>query len=214
MSVNATFDEEEVCLLLAGDKAELARGLRLVDLEYRLKLSSWLRERFPGLTAEELVDCWAEALAAAFKTISTRGFDLSKPLRPFLCTILRRRAIDKIRRKTSNQDVLEQVGYALRDTQAGAGWRALSEAQRAEIQEKIRQAVAPLPQKQRIVMQAYVDGYPKTEEDTGELVQLVSERTGTLETRVAVTSSLREGMKKVRENLRRAKYGLGDNGEE
>ncbi|MDB5340069.1 MAG: hypothetical protein JWN70_5688 [Planctomycetaceae bacterium] len=214
MDVNTAFDEEEVCLLLAGTKAELARGLQLLDREYRRKLSYWLRQRFPGLTAEELADCWVEALAGAYRTISTRGYDLNKPLRPFVCTILRRRAIDKVRRTTSNKDVLEQVGYALRDTQAGAKWRALNEVQRGEIQDKVRQATASLPEKQRIVMQAYVEGFPKTEEDTAELIRLVSERTGKPETRVAVTSSLREGIKKVQERLHRSGYGLGDNGEE
>jgi DNA-directed RNA polymerase specialized sigma24 family protein len=214
MAIAETFDEEEVRLLLAGDEDELAHGLKLIDQEYRLKLSGWLRTRFPGLTSSELSDCWQDTLTAMHKTISKGGFDLDRSVLPFVCTILRRRAIDTVRRVQSAKNVLEQIGYALPDTQTAAKWRLLSEAQRPEVREAIRQATCRLPEKQRIVVQAYVDGYPKTEEDWGELVRMVSERTGQSETLVSVKGSLREGLKKVREHLCRNGYGLGGNGEE
>jgi DNA-directed RNA polymerase specialized sigma24 family protein len=214
MGVAAVFDEEEVRLLLAGSSEDLAKGLRLIDRQLRLKLSKWLRHRFPGLTSSELSECWSELLEGIYRSVRSGGFDVDKPLLPFVCTILRRRAIDKLRRNDDGPEVLEQIGYALRDTSVGAKWRMLNEAARGEVHEQIMAAIAPLPEKQRVVVQAYADGYPKTEEDVGELVRLVSERTRKPETVVAVKSSLREGLKKVRERLDRRGYGLADSGEE
>lgn len=207
------FDEEEARLLLDGSEEEVNQGLSLIDRHLRKGVAGWVRERFPGLSAEDLADVWAMTLAGIFELVRKGRFDCNKPLMPLICTIASARATDFTRRGTARDSVITAVGERLRDTRTGRQWQAFDQAERNEAMELIRAAIATLPRRQGEVFQAFVDHYPETDDRT-VLREKVSEATGREVTLVAARRALQEAFEKVRALLRRKGYDLEGRGEE
>lgn len=206
MEATKSFDEEEARLLLIGNASELNDGLERIRREYEERMMRWILRRFPGLDAPTAADVWAETLAAIWELVRDGKFDANKPLPPLLCAIGFRKATDRLRRRTTADAVLQAVGKDLTATNSGRTWRALDTPERQELQKLIRAEVAKLPPQQRVVFQAWLDGYPETKR-TSVLQEDVSKRTGRPETIASVKRPLEEALRKIREFLQRKGFG-------
>ena len=210
---DAVFDEDGIKIRLAGQPEEIAEGLDLIHRHLCKKISGHVRSRFPGLSAEDLVDVWQDTLISAFRSASEGSFQLDGKLLPWLCKIARRRAVDMLRwdgkhRKairTTDEEALDAVGEAIAGTSTGIRWKLLEAQERAEALELAMAHIRTLPRKQRIVLQAFCDGYPNTDE-MGTLRQDVSSITGEEETLGSVKRALQEGRRKLREHIERLGY--------
>ena len=208
----SVFDEEETKLLLLGDADEMEKGLDLIHQHLKKRVCWRVRHYLPGLKPEDLADCWQETLTAVFKAAREGRFDPDRAMGPYLVTIAQRKGIDLLRRQTTRDEALTAVGESLRATESGRQWQGLSGPERNEAMGLIRDAVSALPQKQRVVFQAFLDHYPETK-DMEVLRQEVSRMTGVEETLVAVKRALQEGRNKVRQLLERKGYTFGKRGD-
>jgi RNA polymerase sigma factor (sigma-70 family) len=208
------FDEEATRILFIGTEEEIAQGLVRIDRNLRVRCCAWIRKLFPGMKPHDLADAWQETLVGVWRSVTDGRFDADQPLMPFLCSIFWARAVDHTRRTKARDDAIAAVGEQLRGTRTGEQWKRYSEAERSEIRELIRDAIATLPEKQRVVWQVFVDNYPETK--SMEVLRVeVSKVTGKEETLAAVKRALQEGRPKVREFLERKGYDdIGKRGDE
>ncbi len=209
MIVCEQFDEVYVRLLLDGSENEVKEGVALIHLHLCLRVMGWVRKKFPSLKADELEDVWSDTLSGI---LQTQVFDPEKPLFPWLCTIAYRKAVDRRRRKTSMDKLVEAVGRRLKNTQTGSAWKNLDSSERHEVFDLIARAVSQLPARQRLIMDVFVSNFPDTESML-ELQRLVSEHTGKPETLAAVKRALQEARAKVKKSLRNKGYNFGKQGE-
>jgi len=209
MEASGIFDDEAVRILLMGTEDEVAQGLTRIHQTLRGGVCGLVRQRFPGLSPEDLADLWAEVLTNLWDLVRGGTFDGDRELLPLVCELARRRAVDIVRRQGAGERLVTAVGEALRATKTGADWGGMPVEERAEVMEQIRAAVGTLPPKQRTVMEAFVDDYPDTA-DMQTLRMLVSERTGVQETLAAVKRALQEARAKVRGRLRDHGYDVGE----
>jgi DNA-directed RNA polymerase specialized sigma24 family protein len=212
MEVGTAFNDEDVRILLIGSEDELSHGLAEIDHHLRAGLCGMVRHEFPGIPSEDLADLWGCVLMNLLEMVRESRFDADRPLLPLLCRLARARATDLVRRRQAHENLVAGVGAALRDTQTGSEWVRMSVAERREAMALIRTAIGTLPQRQRVMMQVFVENYPEAA-DMQVLRQLVSERTGLPETLAAVKRALQEARAKVRDYLRSRGYGLGKGGE-
>ena len=212
MVESGVFDEEETKILLIGNTAELEEGLSQVDQHLRRRICGRVRHYLPGLKSHDLADCWQETLMAVFKAVRDGRFDPDRPLGPYLFSIAHAKGIDLLRRQTTRDKALTAVGETLQGTQCGEEWRQLSSSERSEALAIVRDGIGTLPDKQRVVFQAFMDNYPETK-DMEVLRQEVSRMTGREETLVSIKRALQEGRNKVRQLLERKGYTIGKRGD-
>ena len=205
MTSTANFDEEAVKILLLGDAEEINDGLSLIDREFRPALSGWIRHRFPGIPSADIGELWGDTLLGLFKKIQAGRFDADRPLAPLLKRILRSRATDRVRRTEVADRQFQAVAEHLRDNTTGAAWNACAPIDRREILEGIRNAIRPLPPKQKLVMDVWVSNFPESG-SMEFLRRAVSKETGEEETLAAVKRALQEARTKVREWLTERGY--------
>lgn len=200
------FDELEVRMCLAGgEEDKIAVGLEIIHKQLRGRLCAWIRKSFPGLTADDLATTWSETLLGILEVARAGRFDGERPLFPWLCQILKARAIDHLRRQTTREEALVAVGRALRSTQVGQFWRALDEVERNEVMALIREAINLLPTQQQTVFRIFVAQYPETK-NMNVLQREVARVTGRAQTLAGVKRALQEGRHKVRAFLMRKGY--------
>jgi DNA-directed RNA polymerase specialized sigma24 family protein len=205
------FPEQHVRGLLVGTDEEIGEALGLIDRHLRSRVCGWLRRRFPGLAPDDLASAWAETLVGIWEAARDRRFDPGRPLLPWLCHIAHARAVDHTRRATTRAEALAAVAVALRSSQAGQRWQLLDEAERAEVLQLIRDAIAQLPAQQQRVLDVFVAHYPETR-SMKVLQREVSRVTGRAETLAAVKRALQEGRRKVRAFLRTKGYAIEHRG--
>lgn len=205
MTSTAQFDEEAVKILLLGSAEEINDGLYLIDREFRRALSGWIRHRFPGIPSADVGELWGDTLLGLFKKIKAGRFDADRPLVPLLKRILRARATDRVRRAGSADRQLQALAESLRDTPTGSAWNAYALIDRKKILEGIRNAIRPLPPRQKLVMEVWVSNYPESE-SMEFLRRAVSIETDQEETLAAVKRALQEARIKVREWLTERGY--------
>ncbi len=205
------FDDEEIRLLLIGTEEEIGRGLGLIDCHLRHGLCGWLRKQFPGIRPQDLADLWGETLLGVLKAVREGRFDGNRPLLPWLCQIARARAIDHLRRRTTQEQALAAVGETLKGTRTGQAWGDWSAVERREALALIQDAIATLSGRQRLVMQVFVDCYPASAR-METLRQEVSRATGQVQTLASVKRALQEARAKARELLQHKGYDFGKRG--
>ena len=213
-----TFDDEEIRLLLAGSDIEVRKGMALLNERVQRIGAAWVKQRCPWLQSSDLPIIWAKALEELYAKVSqdkvSNTFDLDRPILPFLCTILQRRAIDTLRQRESEQkrhEVIEEhlqaVGKALQSTQTGRKWKSTSEGERKELRHAILQAIASLPERQRLVCGVHFAH--RGELSVQQLADKVALQTGTPETVAKIKGSLQAGRKKIRDLLERRGFPCG-----
>ncbi|GAG15958.1 unnamed protein product, partial [marine sediment metagenome] len=118
----AGLDAEEVSILLIGDKEEQDEAIRLIDRHLRRPIAGVIRQAAPSLRAEELRDACQDVIVAVLEAAREKRYDPDRPLLPFIFTVARRKAIDRIRkksRKIGNTQVLDAIAETLADTKVG-----------------------------------------------------------------------------------------------
>ena len=193
-------DEEEVKILLIGDKSEIGQALELIRKNCENHVCAWIRREFPGISSHDLTDIWQETLIAIFKAAEEERFDPDPPFSPWIFRIAYYRAVDHCRRTTRDKEALEAVGEALRGTNIGFLWKTMREVERRELLELVQEDVAELPRKQRIVIQAFIDNFPDSR-SMEVLRKEVLKLTGREETLASVKRALQEARKKIRTRL-------------
>lgn len=196
-------DEEEIRLLLLCGQADLHRGFELIDARWRKAISGRLRHWFPGLPAEDLPEIWQDTLLRLLHAVQSNDFDPDRPLEPYLWTVAKARATDRLRRQTTRDEAIPGIAAGLQ----GCSLASITPAELTELREFLRSSVAALPHKQRVVLQAWIDGYPDTT-DMQLLRKEVSLVTGQEETLAAVKRALQEARRKTRDFLTRKGYRM------
>jgi DNA-directed RNA polymerase specialized sigma24 family protein len=206
----------QISLLLQSDGQGVRRALALADEHFRRPVAAVVRKSFPELPSEDLVDVCREAFLELCQSALDGRVDAQKSVFPLLCTMALRRATDLWRHRAVEHralsEVLGPIARALRGTGTGRRWQALDATDRKEVMQLIRTAIARLPPRQKLVMDAYVQGYPDTE-NMEALRQQVTGATGCEETVAAVKRALQEARQKVRAFLRDKGYDFGEGGQ-
>ena len=98
--------------------------------------------------------------------------------------------------KERTDAMLERLGDRVEESAPGDILRQMEEEDREHLLLEIRRSVSGLPDRQKTIIQAFVDHFPETE-DREALRRLVSEMTGRDETRAAVSRAFYEARRKV-----------------
>lgn len=198
------FDDVDVRRLLAGDESGIAEAFQRIERTLRGKFMQGARDRMPWLGAEDLADIWQDTLRDLLSAIRGGRVDLGRALRPWLWTVFQRRALDHVGEERRQRLMWERAKERLRGTSVGALVESLSAEERARVMGRIRRAVETLPERQKAVIQTFIERYPllKTRED---LRRALSERTGKEETGASVRRAMEEARRKVAEILRRSR---------
>jgi DNA-directed RNA polymerase specialized sigma24 family protein len=183
-------DHADLARLLAEGNAELRVALEGIHRRLRDRVCGWIRTRYPALSPEDLADVWSETLLGVARAAREGRFDPGRPLVGWLMTIAYRRAADLARRARSWRKVAPRLRPVDgRDRERAA--RSLA---------RVRAAVGGLPGNQRLVMAAWIDGFPDTRR-TECLRDRLRQRAGVELTAEAVKSALREARRKIRRSL-------------
>ncbi len=192
--------------LLNGSRVEQAEALKRIDDLLRHPICSQVSKRFPGLSIEDIAECWSQTLEGVWRASQEGTVDLlsDQPIENFIWQICHKKAIDKLRRKNSFDDVVIEVGRRLQGTLVGDVWRSKDMLERKELLAIVRNLIASLPPRQKVVLQAFVDRYPITAKD---LAREISREIGSEVTDKSVERALEEGRKKIQEAIRKTDYG-------
>ncbi len=202
MESTELFREDKVKALLGGSPADATRGLEQIAVHLRFGICGWIRRQFPGMSPEDLADTWQETLVSVLRAVREKQFDRSRELAPWVATLAYRRAVDLLRRRTTDGEALDAVRAALEETPLGDWRRELGRMQSAEVFELVRREIVALPERQRVVLQVFSDHYPETA-SMERLRVLVAETSGETVSLAAVKRALQEGRRKLRTVLGR-----------
>jgi RNA polymerase sigma factor (sigma-70 family) len=209
-------DDEEVSILLIGNEEEQNEAIRLIDRHLRRALFGIIRRTAPSLTATEVQEIYQEILLGVWQKAKKQEYNADEPLLPLLFTIARRRAIDRVRkksRKTGNEQVLDAIVETLADTKVGEAWQNVaSKHDGRRMMEAIRNIIARMPERQRLVASVVIDLFPETP-TLQQIQEEIHRSTGEQLTVVTIKSARREARKKIREHLVRAGYMERDYGD-
>jgi DNA-directed RNA polymerase specialized sigma24 family protein len=215
-------DDEQIKALLAGESQAVAKGLTWIDHNYRYKISGLLRQRFAGLSAEDLAEVWQDSLVALYRMISQGTFRPEGQLAALLWTLAVRRGQDRLRRNATWHRPIDVLMHDLREPQLTEKWHALNALQRREAVELICDSIARLPPRQNLVWRVYVRHFPDSERleflTTEVRRALSADRSPSAAasgpdeslalTKKSVSSALFAGREKIREDLKRKGYDL------
>lgn len=209
-------DDEEVSILLIGNEEEQNEAIRLIDRHLRRPIAGVIRKAAPSLRAEELRDAYQDVILAIIQAAREQRYDADRPLLPFIFTLARYKAIDRVRkksRKVGKKQVLDAIAETLADTKVGEAWRNVaSKHDGRRMMEAIRNAIARMPERQRLVASVVIDLFPETP-TLQQIQEEIHQGTGEQLTIVAIKSARREARKKIREQLVRAGYMERDYGD-
>lgn len=197
MELVQAFEEQEVRrLLTAGSDADLEEAFFQIDAHLRKRFAKGARDRIAGIGPQDLADAWQEALRDLLRTVRLGQYDAEREIAPWLWRIFIRRAFDQLRRKERYTQMLDGLRERLVGTTVGDHLARIDQEDRRHLIERIRCSVGVLPDRERTVVQTFVDHFPASE-DKEALRQQVSERTGLPETRQGVSRALEAARRKV-----------------
>lgn len=197
--------ERKVRQLLNGPEKDRAEALKCIDGLFRHPVCSHIAKRFPGMSIEDLADCWSETLRDIWQASQKRAIDVDtdRPLESFIWKIMYSRAADSRRRRRKFDEIVHEIGSSLRGTSVGRTWGSLDPLERKELLEIIRDSISRLPSRQKMVLQAFTDHFPISMKDLAREVSLLA---GAEVTEKAVERALEEGRAKLREAIGRTPY--------
>jgi DNA-directed RNA polymerase specialized sigma24 family protein len=210
------FDPEGVSILLIGNQEEQNEAIHLIDKHLRRVLFGVIRRAGLSLTADEVREVYQEVLLGIWQKAKKQQYNADEPLLPLLFTIARRKAIDRVRkksRKTGGEQILDAIAEILADTKVGEVWRnVVLKHDGRKMMEAMRNAIVRMPERQRLVASVVMDLFPETP-TLQQIQEEVRRRTGVQLTVVAIKSAWREARKKIGEQLVRAGYMERDHGD-
>jgi RNA polymerase sigma factor (sigma-70 family) len=215
---NLSLDDAEIAILLMEGGTQRDEAIRRIHEDCHRRVYKSLRLKFPGVAAEELRDCYAEAMLQFVEilrkydsTPALSSFDPDKPVYPLIREIAHRRAIDRLRANNREREYLETMGTKLATTDIGFYWQGIPTHVRDEIRRAVQIAIAELPPKERLVWGVFVEEMITSGERPSDdgLYKLVFARAGPSHTFVSVKRALANGRATVRKILE-AKGFRGD----
>ena len=201
--------EREILQLLTGDEESVARGIEAVHAEFRDPICAIIRTNFPGMPAADVADAWQETLTDLFRAarvgrLSGGPHYCGIQLFPWLVGFARRKAIDRIRHQTRTDEVLDGVATQLKNTQIGRKWQEMDVVERQEAMDLIREAIATASDTDRLVFQAFVNGFPGTVK-----TEVLCAEVATISERHMSPKSIRRAFLRARERVKRFLRGKG-----
>jgi DNA-directed RNA polymerase specialized sigma24 family protein len=195
-------------------RADPDRAVVVLHEGFGLHIARYLKRiTWSLLGPEDLKDAYQETLRAFLERVRAPGFEPSRPLR-LVYAIARRKGTDCLRRRgyrpnTNEDGILHLVAADLKETDLGFAWRKrMGPAEAKEFREVLLQAVAALPERQRLVARAFIDHFEEfRERDTYQpLARAVSAVTGEPENVNAVKSAWRAARTALAAELARRGY--------
>jgi DNA-directed RNA polymerase specialized sigma24 family protein len=199
-AVAGRFDDPLVRSMMVGGEGRLEEALARIDRGLRVGLSRMLARRFPGLGAEDVADVWADTLLCVVRAVRGGRFRPDLPLPPWLAGIATARAIDHLRKRAAYDKALAGLLRAS-STVTPCPQDVPAPMTKDEILAEVRSPIAALSQRQRLVLEVFVEFFPETARTEG-LRRRVSLVTGADESLAAVKRALQEGRSKLRAALR------------
>ncbi|MHC5053964.1 MAG: sigma-70 family RNA polymerase sigma factor [Planctomycetota bacterium] len=212
-SDESSFDAVGTAILLIGDsEAEVEEGFRRVYERFRKPLLSYIGKF--GFGYHDRRDVLQEVMVSLCRKVRDKTFNPDKSLDGLMFTLAERRAVDRLRRRSArpksesyssdnDEDTLADLGAYLADTNAGRVYGGLTPAEKEECLVLIRQAIAELPPRERLVMELKAL-YPH--ELLEKLRTRASRATGEELTYIAMKKAVRRASGKVAEVLARKGY--------
>ena len=191
-------------------------GIELLDSEFgelifrRIKRVAW------SSSLDDRLDIYQETLLAMLQRARRPDFDTRRPLR-LAQAIACRKAVDHLRKRhhrlnADDDAVLSHIAADLKDTNLGFEWKYLGPVEWSEFRKALLEVLATLPERQRVVAQAFVDHYEDFKErDTYlPLAEAVGRVTGRRESVVGVKSAWADAKRKIIAEMSRRGFNYLD----
>jgi len=185
-------------LLVSRCETDRKHGLERLDTAYRKPISNFVRQRYPGLAAQDVAGVWGETLQAVWRNVESKEFRVKGDLAAYLCKIAWCKAADVLRRQSRQR---LETGVDL-DPAGGIPYSV------GELLEEIREAIKRLSAIDQLVMRIDVRLYFAAGENWVSLKEL------TREVNRGIKNELTESAVKSRRRRGRAHLGeiLNDRG--
>jgi hypothetical protein len=189
----AEFDDTEIKCLLLGDESERQKAGDSLLQQFGVRLMGKLR-RFPVLSDDEKGTVIHDTILEVLKKAEQADLDLDKPLIGLLLWICQCKAIDLTRQKTreigKDDELTEEIGEALADTNVGLAWKeAISNEDAPAIRNEFLAFVQTLPAQQKLVAGVLADnfGFRLSHE---EIAQRIFQASGKTVSKIAIKGAL------------------------
>lgn len=202
----AAFDDTELKCLLLGDENERQKAGDTLLQQFGFRLMGKLR-RFTLLSDDEKGSVIHDTIIEVLKKAEKADLDLDQPLIGLLLWICQCKAIDLTRQKpreTGKDDELtEEIGEALADTQVGVAWKhATSNEDAPAIRAEFLAFVQTLPPRQKLVGAVLADNFGFTLSQE-EIAQKIYQSTGRTVSKIEIKGALAAVRQKFKMILKR-----------
>ncbi len=189
----AAFDDTELKCLLLGDENERQKAGDTLLQQFGFRLMGKLR-RFTLLSDDEKGSVIHDTIIEVLKKAEKADLDLDQPLIWLLLWICQCKAIDLTRQKTretgKDDELTEEIGEALADTQVGVAWKhATSNEDAPAIRAEFLAFVQTLPPRQKLVGAVLADNFGFTLSQE-EIAQKIYQSTGRTVSKIEIKGAL------------------------
>ena len=202
----AAFDDTELKCLLLGDENERQKAGDTLLQQFGFRLMGKLR-RFTLLSDDEKGSVIHDTIIEVLKKAEKADLDLDQPLIGLLLWICQCKAIDLTRQKTretgKDDELTEEIGEALADTQVGVAWKhATSNEDAPAIRAEFLAFVQTLPPRQKLVGAVLADNFGFTLSQE-EIAQKMYQSTGRTVSKIEIKGALAAVRQKFKMILKR-----------
>jgi len=191
---------------LLGDENERQKAGDTLLQQFGFRLMGKLR-RFSLLSDDEKGSVIHDTIIEVLKKAEKADLDLDQPLIGLLLWICQCRAIDLTRQKTretgKDDELTEEIGEALADTQVGVAWKhAISNEDAPAIRDEFLAFVRTLPPRQKLVGAVLADNFGFTLSQE-EIAQKIYQSTGRTVSNIEIKGALAAVRQKFKTILKR-----------
>jgi hypothetical protein len=202
----AAFDDTELKCLLLGDENERQKAGDTLLQQFGFRLMGKLR-RFTLLSDDEKGSVIHDTIIEVLKKAEKADLDLDQPLIGLLLWICQCKAIDLTRQKTretgKDDELTEEIGEALADTQVGVAWKhATSNEDAPAIRAEFLAFVQTLPPRQKLVGAVLANNFGFTLSQE-EIAQKIYQSTGRTVSKIEIKGALAAVRQKFKMILKR-----------
>jgi DNA-directed RNA polymerase specialized sigma24 family protein len=200
------FDDTELKCLLLGDENERQKAGDTLLLQFGFRLMGKLR-RFSLLSDDEKGSVIHDTIIEVLKKAERADLDVEQPLIGILLRICQCKAINLTRQKTretgKDDELTEEIGEALADTQVGVAWKhAISNEDAPAIRAEFLAFVQTLPPRQKLVGGVLADNFGFTLSQE-EIAQKIYQTTGKTVSKIEIKGALAAVRQKFKAILKR-----------
>jgi RNA polymerase sigma factor (sigma-70 family) len=203
-SYNTDIDEE-IRILLIGNENEQNQAIYLIDKYLRKAVFYEIRKSALSISPDDLLDVYQEVMLNMCQVAREKRFDSDKSLLPFVFTIARRRAYDRVRKNTAKKEneekLLNEISQSLQGTEVGEAWKVVAQKNDGQRMLKvIQQTIVSMPFRQRQVAEIIYERLPE-KVGVQEIQNEIQQKTGEPVTAVSVKRAMQEVRKKIYKQL-------------